>query len=484
MRPDHRVRSARRSSTTGRGAAAPTTTSPTKCTQPTGSPVTIEVFEGPLLTVKAGASPSTVQRRWHGQLQRTVVSPANATGLIVQLELRRSAAPNSITSTPTVTFSTDGTYNVSVQVSDSDGWGRRRHDPDHGRHVADAADHDDTGRRPGPSRPAAHGRPAPSKHRLSSGGGGQGTASHGDDPRRRPGQSATPARDPTATSPAPRASRSDAGAPAQSGSGGRPGSSTTGGRPTEQPQTADTRLTATTAHPASRRGHAGPVVTGRLISDVIPIPAGASPLVHLDRRRSRRPAAARPASGGAVGPIARRGLRSSSCSASAPRGNCEGVVTGARCASAADATDSTHRVPDLRALKPRHRSGDLPRRERPAGPGADPRAARARGRDLRVRQLFDRATWPSQATVREALERRRPGARGVDRERPAGARPRPCAASRAARRWRARSTTSSRTPARPAAIIISIRRSPISTSTRSDASAGPGCSSGPAPRSA
>ena len=90
-------------------------------TQTSGSPLAIEVFEGPLLTVTPTASATTVPAGSTVSFSATY-EPSNVSGVTYNWSFDGGAA-NSTASAPTVTFNTGGTYKVTVQVSDDEGGG-------------------------------------------------------------------------------------------------------------------------------------------------------------------------------------------------------------------------------------------------------------------------------------------------------------------------------------------------------------------------
>ena len=179
----------------------------------------------------------------------------------------------------------------------------------------------------------------------------------------------------------------------------------------------------------------GPLVTGRLIADVTPLPQSSSPLVRATASAVSDRPAGHERDHLAVDRDRRR----------AGGGRIAGPRRVARTARPPPLADRPLRVRpwhhrrrsrDLRPHHPRHRRGHLPRRQRAARAGADRRAGRACAGDLRAGQLRGRAARSPAAPLRGAVERGRAGARGAAPGRPRRARRRRSAASPKARRWR------------------------------------------------
>jgi hypothetical protein len=224
------------------------------------APVSIEVFEGPLLTVSVTASPTTVAAggsvAFHATVTGQGASPVSYSWSF------GGAAPASNAPAPQVTFPAAGQYDVTLQVTDSDGGGGIASVPI----------------TVGPKPPATTGG-----HKRS----GAGTAltsqsptgpleSAGKHPGGPPGKSTTGS---SPTTPTPTTST--------------PTPTTTPASPETTPTTTATPTTPTTPRPLPARPRrrlskpaqpshvTGPTVAGQLISDVVPLPPGASPLVHL-----------------------------------------------------------------------------------------------------------------------------------------------------------------------------------------------------------
>ena len=84
-------------------------------------PIAIEVFEGPLLTVTVSASPTTVPAGGAVTFNATVTGQ-NGSALSYSWNFD-GAAQSSTAASPQVTFANAGTYEVTVQVTDSAGGG-------------------------------------------------------------------------------------------------------------------------------------------------------------------------------------------------------------------------------------------------------------------------------------------------------------------------------------------------------------------------
>ncbi len=84
--------------------------------------LTFEVFEGPLLTVTATASPPAPVQAGTTVTFAASVPPA-ATGVTYDWDFDGAGPPDSAQAAPQVTFATPGLYEVSVQVTDDAGGG-------------------------------------------------------------------------------------------------------------------------------------------------------------------------------------------------------------------------------------------------------------------------------------------------------------------------------------------------------------------------
>lgn len=232
-------------------------------------PITIEVFEGPLLTVTAHASQTTVPAGGSVTFSATVTGQDDS-GLSYSWSFD-GTAPNSTSADPPVTFADQGQFNVTVQVTDATGGGGVASIPiTVGTPPAPATGgHKQKGA--GTNRKSQ----SPTGPKKSGGRHARGPAGK---PKSR--QSTTPAKTNTSTT---------GGAATQSSSTVQ---TTTTPAPSTQSMTTATRPSTTAPRarperPAVPRTRpttpvplAGPRVTGLLISDVTPLPATVSPLVH------------------------------------------------------------------------------------------------------------------------------------------------------------------------------------------------------------
>jgi hypothetical protein len=230
-------------------------------------PISIEVFEGPLLTVSLIASRTTVPAGGTVTFHATVTGQG-ASGLSYNWRFG-GGAPASTAPAPQVRFPTAGQYDVTLQVTDTAGGGGVASIPI------------TVGGKPG----AATGT-----HPRS--GAGTSLSSHfpigpltsaGHHPGSRPGSTKTAGTSPSGTHTSPSAT---------------PAHTTTTTSSATAPTTATTP-TPVTPHPAPpaqsphRSGRPrlskptppsrikGPTVSGQLISDVVPLAPSASPLVHI-----------------------------------------------------------------------------------------------------------------------------------------------------------------------------------------------------------
>ena len=244
------------------------------------SPVAIEVFEGPLLTVTANASPTSVPVGGTVRFSATVTGP-NDGGLSYSWNFD-GGAPNSTTPGPQATFTAAGQYDVTVLLTDSAGGGGSAEVPVTVGTPAPA----DTGSHGRSGAGTSHKSHSPTGPRKSSGNhAGSPAGAH-------PSQPSSPAR----TTSTPTGS-SAAGPSSPSTTGSRPSSTTPAG---SHPSTPGPSQPSTPSNPSTPARHAnalggrtsplsrapaprvveGPLVSGQLISDVTTLPAGASPLVH------------------------------------------------------------------------------------------------------------------------------------------------------------------------------------------------------------
>ena len=241
-------------------------------TQTSGSPLAIEVFEGPLLTVNPSASATTIPAGSTISFSATY-EPSNVSGVNYNWSFDGGAA-NSTASAPTVTFNTGGTYKVTVQVTDDQGGGGVG-----AVTVMVTSSTPPTSNNNGPptgptNSGAKHGQ-VPGKHQ--SGNGGQkhngspsngSTGGHHSTTPRPPSHSGTTPGGSGATTPTAGSSSPQGPAPANSHSAA--------------PKSNQHATSHLRAAPPPAPGAQAPVVTGQLVSDVTPLPAGESPLVHVE----------------------------------------------------------------------------------------------------------------------------------------------------------------------------------------------------------
>lgn len=268
-------------------------------TEPAGSPVALEVFEGPLLTVTPRASATTVPAGGSVSFSATF-EPSNVSGVTYSWNFDGGAA-NSTASVPTVTFTTGGSYKVTVQVTDDEGGGGAASIPITVTSTTPPSGTNHNAPPSGPKNSNGKGGQVPRKHQRGHGGQGRNGSSnngstgghHSNSPTSASHGGTTPA---TTTG-------SGTTTPAQ-------GSSTPTVTPpaTTHSVTPKSRVRHQTSHlkaaPPPAPGAQAPVVTGQLVSDVTPLPAGESPLVHLEAGVVATSQAARTRSSGSpLGPI-------------------------------------------------------------------------------------------------------------------------------------------------------------------------------------
>ena len=228
-------------------------------------PIAIEVFEGALLTVNLHASRTSVPVGGTVTFHATVAGGA-ASGLTYAWSFG-GGAPGSTTPAPQVRFTSAGQYEVTVQVTDQAGGGGVASIP---ITVGDKP-RTATGTHPRSGAGTALGSRSPTGPLTSAGhhpGGRPGTTKTG---------ASTPSPSPqrTAATPAPTAVT-----PSSTPTTSTPPITTPhlGSRPLRPGAPAKPHPVA---RPAPAPRPSGRVVQGQLISDVIPLSAGASPLVHV-----------------------------------------------------------------------------------------------------------------------------------------------------------------------------------------------------------
>jgi PKD repeat protein len=258
------------------------------------APIAIEVFEGPPLAVTASASRTTVPVGTVVSFSATV-SGADDTGLSYSWDFG-GGAPSSTAAAPQTTFDATGQYDVTVQVTDAAGGGGGAEIPitvgsqpaaASGRHKQKGAgkshkSHSATGPQKSSGKHAG-GAAGKSKSDQSTTAGKTGTTS-----------TSHTSTTPSSTSTTPSSTSTTPSRPAASGSSAAP---TTAARsPAPNLPRHSSPLTKPAPHPLFE----GPPVTGELISDVTPLPAGTSPLVHSVRAPAATAPPARQATAGSL----------------------------------------------------------------------------------------------------------------------------------------------------------------------------------------
>jgi len=232
--------------------------------QPT--PVAIEVFEGPHLGVAVNASRTTVPAGGTVGFSATVTG-AGGSGLSYSWNFD-GGAPNSTAATPQARFNAPGQYDVTLQVTDTAGGGGGAQIP-----ITVGA--------PAPAATGSHKQAGAGKNRKSHSPTGPQKSS-GNHPGGAAGkqnsQSTTTAKTTTtSTTPASTTPSSTSTTPSHSAApASTPARTTTSRSPAHHPP----RRTSPIAKPPLATQAGGPLVTGQLISDVLTLPPGASPLVR------------------------------------------------------------------------------------------------------------------------------------------------------------------------------------------------------------
>jgi hypothetical protein len=267
-------------------------------TQTSGSPVAIEVFEGPLLTVTPTASATTVPAGSTVSFSATY-EPSNVSGVTYNWSFDGGGA-NSTASSPTVTFNTGGTYKVTVQVSDDEGGGGVGAIP---ITVTSSTPSPSNNKGPasGPHNGGGKGGQVPRKHRSGNGGHGHnGSNNNGSTGPHHPSSPTSASHGGTTPTGSGRSGTTTAG-PASSASSPTPPATTRSVTPKSRVRHRTSHLKAA---PPPAPGAQAPVVTGQLVSDVTPLPAGESPLVHVEASVvATSQAAATRSSGSPLGPV-------------------------------------------------------------------------------------------------------------------------------------------------------------------------------------
>ena len=251
------------------------------------TPITIEVFEGPPLKVSATASQTTVTVGGTVDFS-AAVSGNNGSALSYNWNFGGGAASSS-QAAPQVQFNTAGVWTVNLEVTDANGGGG-------GDQVSVTVTQPGTSSTPtttgptttGPDKSTGTTPGAPPGKKKKPGTQSTGPQhKHGNGPQTTPNHSQT-----TTTSTTPTTTTQTTTTPAAGSSGGdssgSSGSSSAGsglasGTPAGSAST-HRKAPAAPAHrptPTPTSPPTGALVHGELISDVVPLPANRSPLVHL-----------------------------------------------------------------------------------------------------------------------------------------------------------------------------------------------------------
>jgi PKD repeat protein len=244
-------------------------------------PIAIEVFEGPLLTVTVSASKTTVPAGGTVTFTATVTGQ-NGSALSYSWNFD-GGAQSSTAPSPQVTFGNAGTYEVTVQVTDGAGGGGGADIPI----TVGTSPPPATGphKQPGSGKSKKSDSPTgPQKNNGTHAGGPAGnsntgkstTASKRTDTNTSKNKSTTNSSTPTSTTPT---STTPTSTTPTSGSAAHHATASTS--QSAASTTAARRATLPPARPTLPAPRSGPFVSGLLVSDVTPLPAGASPLVRV-----------------------------------------------------------------------------------------------------------------------------------------------------------------------------------------------------------
>jgi PKD repeat protein len=247
-------------------------------------PISIEVFEGPPLTVDASASPSSPAAGSSVSFSATVTGNANS-ALTYNWSFGDNL-PDSHEATPSVTYTDAGSYTVTLQVTDTNGGAGGTTVP------ITVSGSPNSPSPPTTSTPATNTGPSNGTGGNPNGGsrggpGGTGKGS-GKTPSNGNGNNGTPSQPTSSHTQQP----SHSGGAGSSGTSGSPSVKTSPSTTTApsspsspsathtSPHRPSTRRAPTHTRPSPTNGSPGQLVTGRLVADVTPLPASASPLVH------------------------------------------------------------------------------------------------------------------------------------------------------------------------------------------------------------
>jgi PKD repeat protein len=275
------------------------------------TPIAINVFEGPPLTVKALASPMTANVGSSINFNETVTGNGDGGAQTYDWNFG-GGATNSSQATPTVQFNTAGVWTVNLQVTDSDGGGG-------GDQVTVTVNQPGTSSTPTSTGPTTTGPdkssgttpnapPSTKKHKTGTQNAGkQHTGAKGEGKTSTHTHTTTTSTSTTTSTTTTQTTTT----PAAGGSGG--GSSGSSGSPRAGASTPTTPSADSGVHhrtPRAPTHHAAPtpaqgtLVTGELVSDLVPLPADQSPLVHpLSGGAAAAPARQAPESHSTVLPI-------------------------------------------------------------------------------------------------------------------------------------------------------------------------------------
>jgi PKD repeat protein len=230
------------------------------------TPVQIEVFEGPLLTVTVSASPTSVSVGQAVTFGATVTGEGDS-ALSYSWNFD-DGAPSSEAPSPQVTFGSVGQYNVTVQVTDTQGGGGVASIPI------------TVGIPPAPAT-GGHKQKGAGKNKKSHSPTGpvksSGTHAGAKAGKQNSGQSTTSGKSTTTTS-----STTTTTTSTNTSTATTPSPSTASHASTAH-RTAASRKRATSVprvRPTAPPPQSGSTVVGLLVSDVTPLPSDVSPLVH------------------------------------------------------------------------------------------------------------------------------------------------------------------------------------------------------------
>ncbi|MFZ0039677.1 MAG: PKD domain-containing protein, partial [Solirubrobacteraceae bacterium] len=238
-------------------------------------PVSIEVFEGPALTVKATASQTTVAPRTTVSFSATVAGPDDG-GLSYSWNYDGAAASSTLPN-PNIAFQTPGVFDVTLLVTDAAGGGGGTEIP---ITVTGSAPANGSGSPTGPNkssgktRGGAPGKAQPRSSTADKGAkGNSGTGSGSGSATNNQGGTTTTGSAPSGSS---GASTTNPASSSTAGSAHGAASAHVASPPLPHGQTHRTRP------PPPSSASRAPLVDGRLVSDVIPVASGSSPLVHSE----------------------------------------------------------------------------------------------------------------------------------------------------------------------------------------------------------